>query len=183
MSEGIYKEKGSKFIGIAFPIKSEEGFKIKLEEIKQKYNDARHFCYALALGVDRNIYRQNDDGEPSGTAGKPIYGQILSFDLTNIAIIVIRYFGGTKLGVSGLINAYKAAAKDALENSEIIETEESFSITIQFDYSETNLIELAISKYNCSIISKTFDNICKYDLDCPISSKIEILESFSSKIL
>jgi len=120
-SEGLYKEKGSKFIAVASAIYSEDEFKEFLNQIKKEYHDARHHCYAFKIGLTENEYRYNDDGEPNNSAGAPIYGQILSFNVTNIAIIVIRYFGGTKLGVGGLITAYKEAAKEALQNAKIIE--------------------------------------------------------------
>jgi len=129
-SEGIYREKGSKFIALAYPVKTEEDVKQKVAEIKKKYYDARHHCYAYILGPNKDAYRLNDDGEPSGTAGRPIHGQLLSKDVTDTLIIVVRYFGGIKLGVSGLINAYKTAAKDALDNNTIVErfVEENYSV-------------------------------------------------------
>lgn len=120
-SQGLYKDKGSRFISFAIPVKSEEEIRTELELLRNQYHDARHQCYAWILGYNKETYRYNDDGEPSGTAGKPIYGQLLSNDLTNTVIVVIRYFGGIKLGVRGLINAYKFAAQDALVNN-IIQT-------------------------------------------------------------
>ena len=119
--EGLYKEKGSKFIATAFTVTSEEEVKQALAEVKKKYYDARHHCYAYMIGPDKSCFRSSDDGEPSGTAGKPILNQILSKDVTNVCVIVVRYFGGIKLGVSGLINAYKTAARDALDNAVVIE--------------------------------------------------------------
>ena len=119
-SEGLFTDRGSKFIAYAFPIKSEEEIKEYLEEIKKEHWKARHHCYAWRLGIDGNTYRANDDGEPSGTAGKPILGQLDSFEITDTLVVVVRYFGGTKLGVGGLINAYKSAAIDALQQVEII---------------------------------------------------------------
>ena len=120
-SEGIYKEKGSKFLAFAIPVVSEAEIKEHIDKIKKEYYDARHHCYAYILGADKATYRINDDGEPSGTAGRPIHGQLLSKDLTNTLVVVVRYFGGIKLGVSGLITAYKAATKDALDNAVVIE--------------------------------------------------------------
>lgn len=117
-SEGVFKDRGSKFIAKAFPVKTEDDIKIHLETLRKDYYDARHHCYAYQLGFDKSAYRINDDGEPSGTAGKPIFGQINSHDLTNILIVVIRYFGGTKLGVSGLINAYRTASKESISNGD-----------------------------------------------------------------
>lgn len=121
-SEGLFKDRGSKFLAFAYPVSSEDEIKEIQEHLRSEYHDARHHCYAYMLGKDKNVFRANDDGEPSSTAGKPILGQIKSYDLTNILIVVIRYFGGTKLGVSGLINAYKTAAEEALKNAKIINT-------------------------------------------------------------
>lgn len=118
ISEGLFKDKGSKFIAYTFPSDSTERFQISLEKIKKEHIKARHFCYAYRIGIDGTLYRANDDGEPSGTAGKPILGQIDKYELTNIGIVVVRYFGGVKLGTSGLINAYRLAAKESIENSD-----------------------------------------------------------------
>ena len=120
-SEGIYKDRGSKFLAFAFPVYQEDEIKDILAELRKEYHDARHHCYAYRLGASKEIYRVNDDGEPSSSAGKPIFGQIQSNDLSNILIVVVRYFGGTLLGVGGLINAYRSAAADALINASIIE--------------------------------------------------------------
>lgn len=133
-SEGLYKEKGSKFIAIASAVYSEEEFKGFLIQIKKDYHDARHHCYAFKIGLTENEYRYNDDGEPNNSAGAPIYGQIQSFNLTNIAIVVVRYFGGTKLGVGGLITAYKEAAKEALQNAKIIDKTVDNHYRIEFGY-------------------------------------------------
>src|ERR1035438_4724191 len=119
-SQGIYKEKGSKFIAYTFPVKTETEIKAHIEKLKKEHHSARHHCYAYRLHPDKSVYRMNDDGEPSGTAGKPIFGQIQSNDLTDILIVVVRYFGGTLLGVSGLINAYRSAAVEVLKNSTFI---------------------------------------------------------------
>jgi uncharacterized YigZ family protein len=138
ISEGIYKEKGSKFIARCYPVRTESEVKQRLEEIKKEYFDARHHCYAYIIGYDKSGWRMNDDGEPSGTAGKPIYGQLQSFDLTNCLLVVVRYFGGIKLGVSGLINAYKAAARDAIENSTIIEKTINEIYRLEYPYEMIN---------------------------------------------
>lgn len=132
--EGLYKEKGSKFIASAFTVTSEEEVKQALAEVKKKYYDARHHCYAYMIGPDKSCFRSSDDGEPSGTAGKPILNQILSKDVTNVCVIVVRYFGGIKLGVSGLINAYKTAARDALDNAVIIEKTVNEVYSLEFEY-------------------------------------------------
>ncbi len=133
-SEGLYKEKGSKFLAYAYPIYSEEDFKSHLSELKKQFHDARHHCYAFKIGTDENNFRYSDDGEPNNSAGAPIYGQIQSFKITNVAIVVVRYFGGTKLGVGGLITAYKEAAKNALLNAEFIEQTVDNFYRLEFSY-------------------------------------------------
>ncbi|GAB4257513.1 MAG: YigZ family protein [Vicingaceae bacterium] len=133
-SEGIYKEKGSKFLAYAFPVKSEDEIINILESLKNEHPQSRHICYAYVLGANKERFRVNDDGEPSGTAGKQIYGQILSKDITNVLVAVVRYFGGTKLGVSGLINAYKEAANNALENNTISTVTLTNHYKIEFSY-------------------------------------------------
>jgi uncharacterized YigZ family protein len=125
-SEAIFKEKRSKFLAFAYPVENETEIKEKITFLKKKYHDARHHCYAYILGADKSTYRMNDDGEPSGTAGRPIHGQLLSKEVTNVLIIVVRYFGGVKLGTGGLRVAYKLSAKEALENATIIEKSVSF---------------------------------------------------------
>lgn len=156
-TEGMYKEKGSKFIAFAFPVYSEEEFKEKLATSKKDYHDARHHCYAFRLGVKMDIYRFSDDGEPSSTAGKPIYGQIQSFGLTNIGIIVIRYFGGTKLGVGGLITAYKEAAKNALENATIITRTVDDIFEIQFTYAVMSDVMNFVKQQQLEIIKQVLE--------------------------
>jgi uncharacterized YigZ family protein len=161
ISQGIYKEKGSKFIAHAFPVFSEEDVKEKLSELRKTYHDARHHCYAYSLGPDRSAWRVNDDGEPSGTAGKPIYGQILSKDLTNILIVVIRYFGGIKLGIPGLINAYRSAAKEALDNGHVVTRtiEEIYETT--FEYPRMNEVMKILKEENAGIVSQEFESACR----------------------
>lgn len=140
-TEGLFKDKGSRFIGLAYPVRSENEVKEIVAGLKKEYYDATHHCYAYYIGhIGTPAVRMNDDGEPSGTAGRPIYGQILSSDLKNILIVVIRYFGGTKLGVSGLINAYKETAKITIENADIIENAIRNVYTVEFDYSLMNLV-------------------------------------------
>lgn len=138
ISKGLYKAKGSKFISYALPCETEAQVKSEIEVLKKKYYDARHHCYAYILGFDKSAFRTNDDGEPSGTAGKPIYGQLLSHDLTNTLIVVIRYFGGIKLGIRGLINAYKYAALDAIDNGRIITKIVKDVYEVKFDYADMN---------------------------------------------
>jgi len=156
-SEGIYKEKGSKFIAVAVPIASEKDLKRELALIKKEYHDARHHCYAFRLGADLKHYRFSDDGEPSSTAGKPIYGQIQSYSLTNLMIVVVRYFGGTKLGVGGLITAYRAAAKDAIENATIITKTVDHLYAIEFGYEIMGDIMSFIKQHQLEIVQQQLE--------------------------
>ncbi len=133
-SEALFKDRGSKFIAKAYPVFSVEEIKAILDSLRKEYYDARHHCYSYILGPDKKDYRINDDGEPSGSAGKPIHGQLLSHDLTNTLVVVIRYFGGTKLGIPGLINAYKTATKEAFANTEIISKTQNDVYSIEFEY-------------------------------------------------
>ena len=157
-SEGIYREKGSKFIALAFPVESEAEIKEKLAEIQKQYFDARHHCYSYILGPNKDAYRLNDNGEPSGTAGRPIHGQLLSKDLTNTLVIVVRYFGGIKLGVSGLINAYKTAAKDALDHATIIEKTVDETYKVSFDYSVMNSVMQLLKDPYVSILGQGYED-------------------------
>lgn len=157
-SSGLYKEKGSKFIALAYPVKSESEVKEIIDQIKKKYYDARHHCYAYVLGFDKSAWRVNDDGEPSGTAGKPIHGQLLSYDLTNTLLVVIRYFGGTKLGVSGLINAYKQAARDALQNATIIEKTINEVYKLSFPFESMNDAMKIVKDFGLQIVDSNYDS-------------------------
>ncbi|HCT31279.1 MAG TPA: YigZ family protein [Bacteroidales bacterium] len=159
-AEGLYKEKGSKFIALAFPVSSEGDVKEILATLRKEYHDARHHCYSYIIGFKGEHWRANDDGEPSGTAGRPIYGQIQSFNLTNTLIVVIRYFGGTKLGVSGLINAYRAAATDALQQSKIVVKTVNDIYRISFGYLAMNDIMKLIKDENLNIIEQDFNTSC-----------------------
>lgn len=159
--EGWYKEKGSKFISYAIPIESEDDVKIHLEALKKKYYDARHHCYAWRLGKYMDKFRANDDGEPSGTAGKPILGQIQSYELTNILIVVVRYFGGTKLGASGLITAYKTASKEALENAEIKEFTIDDEYQLEFEYPLLNDVMRVFKEEKVERLEQDFQLSCK----------------------
>lgn len=160
----LYKEKGSKFLGYAFPIFSEEEVAPILQELKEKHHKARHWCYAWRLGVETETFRANDDGEPNNSAGQPIYGQILSFELTNILVVVVRYFGGTKLGVGGLVQAYKTAANLALESSLIIEKTIDVFFEIEFDYVAMNKIMRVIKEENISIINQKMEMSCCFKI-------------------
>lgn len=185
-SEGLYKEKGSKFIAFAIPVSNVEQIKTILEEKRKEHHDARHVCYAYILGVDKADYRSNDDGEPSGTAGRPILGSLLSAGVTNVLIAVVRYFGGTKLGTSGLINAYKVASADALENAEIVEKTVDEEIHISFDYLVMNDVMKIIKDVAPQVMSQLFDNNCNMVLsirkgDAP--NLIERLKKVESLII
>jgi uncharacterized YigZ family protein len=149
-SKGLFKDRGSRFIAIARPVSSQEEIKTVLDELRKEYHDARHHCYAWMLSPDRQAWRVNDDGEPSGTAGRPIMGQINSRELTNILVVVIRYFGGTLLGVSGLINAYRSAAEDALSSALIIEKQVNESWLVTFPYIAMNDVMKVIKDESCS---------------------------------
>ena len=161
--EILFKDRGSKFYGYSFPVTSEEEIKHFLELLKKQHHAARHWCYAWQLGKQYEAYRYNDDGEPSNSAGAPIYGQLQSFDVTNILVVVVRYFGGTKLGVGGLIQAYKAAAKGALEASTIVERTIDMELLIKFDYPEMNKVMRIIKDENLKIIDQ------KMELDCQLN--------------
>ena len=156
-SEGIYTEKRSKFLAFAFPVYDIESIKALVAEYQKKYYDARHVCYAYMLGAEREVFRANDNGEPSGTAGKPILGQINSKGLTNILIIVVRYFGGIKLGTSGLIVAYRLAAAEALAAAEVIERTVDASVTFRFDYAEMNAVMRIVKEVNPTISSQGYE--------------------------
>ena len=177
-SEGFYKEKGSKFIGLAFPVKSEEDIKSTIEGVRKKYHDARHHCYGWVLGKDKTLFRANDDGEPGHSAGTPILNQIRSKDLTDTLIIVVRYFGGTKLGVPGLIQAYKEAALDAIENNSIIEKIVEDQFILSFEYPIMNSVMKLVKNYNLNITSQTFEDKCKITLTARQSISEEVQSKF-----
>lgn len=178
-SEGIYKEKGSKFLSFAYPINNEEDFKTIKTNIEQKYYNARHRCYAYRIGYDKAIYRSNDDGEPSNTAGKPILGQIKSYDLTFILIFVVRYFGGTMLGVSGLINAYKLSANSAIQNATIIEKIIQDTYKINFKYNTMNLIMRILKENKIQQFNQVFEENCSICFSVNKSDKEKILDKFN----
>jgi uncharacterized YigZ family protein len=163
-SEGIYTEKRSKFLAFAIPVESVEEIKDIVAQYQKKYYDARHVCYAYMLGAERTEFRANDNGEPSGTAGKPILGQINSNELTNILIIVVRYFGGIKLGTSGLIVAYKQAAAEAIAAAEIIEKTVDTDITFLFEYPFMNDVMRIVKEENPQIVNQGYDSDCSMTL-------------------
>jgi uncharacterized YigZ family protein len=160
-SEGVFKDRGSKFIAYAIPVTTEEQAKKHLAEIRKEYHDACHHCFAYRIGPDKQTWRSSDDGEPSGTAGKPIYNQILSKDLTNIFIVVVRYFGGTLLGVPGLINAYKTATLEALNNAVIITKTVNDIYEVSYDYPLMNDVMKIIKDRGLEILSTDFSESCK----------------------
>lgn len=160
-AEGIYKEKGSRFLSFIYPVSSEDQIREIIAELKSKYYDATHHCYAWRLGVATRRFRTNDDGEPSSTAGKPILGQILSADLTNILIVVVRYFGGTKLGVSGLIHAYREAAADAVHNALVIEKTEDAQLRIRFTYLVLNDVMKIVKEEMPTVLERNFELECE----------------------
>jgi uncharacterized YigZ family protein len=163
-TEGIYKEKGSKFLSFAIPVSSADEVKEIVKNYRKEYYDSRHVCYAYMLGADRKEFRANDDGEPSGTAGRPILGQINSRELTNILVIVVRYFGGILLGTGGLVVAYKEATTDALDQAEVIEKTVDETIAILFDYVLMNEVMRIIKDTNAQISSQSFENQCEMQL-------------------
>ena len=160
-SQGYFIDKRSKFYAFAYPVGTEDEIKEHLSALKKQYHDARHHVYAWILGADKTHYRTNDDGEPSGSSAKPIYGQLLANDLTNIVIFVVRYFGGVKLGVPGLINAYRTAAQDAIQNAEIIEKAVETCFELRYDYLLMNEVMKILKEEPVTIIEQTFDNQCR----------------------
>lgn len=162
--EILFKEKNSKFFGFAFPVATEDEIKSHLEKLRKQHFGAGHFCYAFQLGTDTVYFRANDDGEPSNSAGMPIYGQIQSFGLTNVLVVVVRYFGGVKLGVGGLISAYKTAAQMALEEAVIIEKTIDIHFQISFDYKNMNKVMRIIKEKNLEIISQQMEESCQIEI-------------------
>jgi uncharacterized YigZ family protein len=178
ISEGIYKEKGSKFIAYAHPLESEEDVKEMVAVYKKKYFDARHHCYAWQLGVDGATFRENDDGEPSGTAGKPIHGQIRSAGLTNILVVVVRYFGGIKLGTSGLIAAYKEATADAIANATIVNRTVDDYYRLNFSYAVMNDVMRVFKEEDLKILNQDFQMACSIDFHVRQSAVQKVLTRF-----
>jgi uncharacterized YigZ family protein len=160
VSEGIFRDKGSKFIAYAYPIRSEVQAKEHIQKLRAEHPKARHFCWALRLTPDRNIFKLNDDGEPSGTAGRPILNSLLSADVTNILVVVVRYFGGTLLGVPGLINAYKMATIEALSANKVVHQTINDIYHIEFDYLMVNEVMRIIKEEQLTVLSQNFDNAC-----------------------
>ncbi len=186
-AEGLYKEKGSKFLAFAFPVFSEDDVKDRLAELRKKYYDARHHCYAYMLGADKSRYRANDDGEPNHSAGDPILGQIRSADLSNVLVVVVRYFGGTKLGVSGLITAYKTATADALAQATIVEEHETAQLQAHFEYPQMNDVMSLVKELNLTIKDQQFELDCKLTIELrkslveEVSSRLESIDGVKVK--
>ena len=175
---GIYKEKGSKFIAYSYPVYSEEEIKEKLEIVKKLEHSARHYCYAYILNPDKSAQRSNDDGEPSSTAGKPILGQILSNDLTNILIVVVRYFGGVKLGVPGLIRSYKTAAVQAIQEATIVTKTIKEQYKVSFKYPQMNNVMRLVKEYDLEVIKNDFQIDCKLIFAVPKSKANDVVDTF-----
>lgn len=188
-SEGIFRDKGSKFIGYAYPIKSENEVKNIIAKLKAEHAKARHFCWAIRLTPDRNVFKLNDDGEPSGTAGRPILNTLLSADVTNILVVVVRYFGGTLLGVPGLINAYKTATVEALQANTIISKTVNDVYEINFDYLEMNPIMRIMKDEQLEMIKQEFDTQCTIQFEIrkanlnAVLGKLEKVEGAKIKYL
>jgi uncharacterized YigZ family protein len=162
--ETIYKEKGSKFLSFLYPVTSLDEVKEYLTQLKKKYYDATHHCYAYIIGADKEQFRMNDDGEPSSTAGKPIYGQLQSNDLTNVLLVVVRYFGGTKLGVSGLIKAYKESSAECIAQAETVERQVKNKYNIYFAYEDMNLVMNILKQNNAEQKNQHFDLNCQIEV-------------------
>jgi uncharacterized YigZ family protein len=188
-SEGLFKDRGSKFIAFAFPVRNEEEIKEILENLRKEYHDARHHCYAWRLGPDPVSVRANDDGEPSSSAGKPILNQIEKAGLINVLVVVIRYFGGTLLGVGGLINAYRTAAESAIHNSRIIRKKIQHHYSLRFEYSRMNDVMTIMKEHRLETYGQEFEIACKMsfavDLDQEetVLSKLELVEDCSLSLL
>lgn len=178
--EVLFKDKNSKFFGYAFPVSTEEDVKIHLDTLKKQHHQARHWCYAYQLGKsEKNFsFRANDDGEPNNSAGMPIYGQIQSFEVTNILIIVVRYFGGVKLGVSGLINAYRTGAQMALEASKIVSKTINIEYAITFDYKNMNKVMRIVKEKNLNVINQTLELRCELIISVRLKDADSIFEIF-----
>ncbi len=174
-SNAEFKDRGSKFIAYAFPIETADDFKKELQVLKKEHPKAVHHCFAYRIGTDGNNFRSSDDGEPSGTAGKPILGQIDSKGITNAAVIVVRYWGGTLLGVPGLINAYKTAASLALQTTPIVQRQVEVIYSIEFDYTRMNEVMMIIKQFNCTIISNEMQLFCVIKAGIPLNRLEDIL--------
>lgn len=175
-SEGIFSDKGSRFFAYLYPIQSEAGIKDIIAELKALHPKASHYCWAIRLSMDRSIFRLNDDGEPSGTAGRPILNTLLSFDLTHVIAVVVRYFGGTLLGIPGLINAYKTATIEAIQASEIIVKTVDLVFKIEFSHSTMNEVMKVVKEEKIKIFNQSFDLNCTFNLEIRQSQVNKVIE-------
>jgi uncharacterized YigZ family protein len=175
-SEGVFKDKGSKFIAYAYPLRSESGFKVLLQEVKALHPKARHHCWAFRLTPDKTIYKCSDDGEPAGSAGRPILNALLSAELTQIAVIVVRYFGGTLLGVPGLIHAYKEATKEAIAAAEIIQLTVNDQYSLVFGYLQLNDIMRIVKDLQLEVLDQQFDNTCRMEISCRQAQSPQLIQ-------
>jgi uncharacterized YigZ family protein len=173
---GVFKDKGSKFLSFAFPVEAEEQAKEQVRKIKKEYFDARHHCFAYRIGAGGEQWRANDDGEPSSTGGKPVLGQLLSRELTNVLVVVVRYFGGTLLGVPGLINAYRSAAADALDNAQVVEKTVQEIITVTFPYDHMNAMMKLLKEEQAEIRTQQCDTECAFEIAVPLQRKEKFLQ-------
>jgi uncharacterized YigZ family protein len=174
-STAEFKDRGSKFIAYAFPVETADDFKKQLQGLKKEHPKAVHHCFAYRIGTDGNNFRSSDDGEPSGTAGKPILGQIDSKELTNTAVVVVRYWGGTLLGVPGLINAYKMATSMALQVTPIIQKQVELKYSIEFDYTQVNDVMMVLKQFNCTILAQEMQLFCMIRTGIPKNRLQEVL--------
>ena len=176
----IFKDRNSKFYGFVFPVETEKEIKVQLETLKKEYYSARHFCYAYQIGTGTNIkYRANDDGEPNNSAGMPIYGQIQSFSVTNVLVVVIRYYGGVKLGVGGLINAYKTGAQLALQSAEIIEKTINTHFQLIFEYKNMSKMMRIIKENKIEVINQTLEQNCLLEISVRKGNSSKIFTMFN----
>ncbi|MFT3844601.1 MAG: YigZ family protein [Lacibacter sp.] len=173
-----FKDRGSRFLAYAFPLVSVEEFKEKLKQLKEEHHKAVHHCFAYRLGTDGNTFRVSDDGEPSGSAGKPILGQIDSKELTDVLVVVVRYFGGTLLGIPGLINAYKTATSLALQTTPIIQKQVEVIYKLHFDYTKMNDVMMILKQYNCSVLKQETTLFCDIETGIPKNRLEEVLYRF-----
>lgn len=175
----LFKDKGSKFIGYVFYVTNEEVVKKYIETVKKEHHSARHWCYAWKIGVETTQYRVNDDGEPNNSAGQPIYGQILAKNLTNVLVIIVRYFGGVKLGVGGLINAYKTTSKLILDETEIVEKTINIRFKIQFEYKNMNKVMRMIKDFSATIVQQKLELNCEYTIEIRRQKSEAVFQRFS----
>jgi uncharacterized YigZ family protein len=178
-AQGSYRDRGSKFLSFAYPVNGENEVKQHLLALRKQYYDATHHCYAYVLGFDKSAYRINDDGEPSGTAGRPIHGQILSSDLTNILIVVVRYYGGTNLGVPGLINAYKTSAAEAITNAKIVTKIVREIYQVEFSYEMMNEVMKIVKEEELEVINNEFGMKCVIRVTIRHSESVRVVNRFS----